>query len=149
MTGAEDTEGQRTVQGLETLERLSPLERAVFVLRDVFVCGIPQIAVAVGCSEAACRQLAGTVPGAGDGAGAPPRTWPRNIVGAENVARVLSATIPPLVRIGITLNYQWVDGRPGVVLRGRDGGILSALALDIVDGRIQTLHVVLGSKLTH
>ncbi|MEU6772350.1 RNA polymerase sigma-70 factor [Streptomyces sp. NPDC046759] len=39
-------------------ERLSPLERAVFVLREVFAFGFPEIASAVGRSEAACRQLA-------------------------------------------------------------------------------------------
>ena len=40
------------------LERLTPLERAVFVLREVFGFGFPEIASAVGRSEAACRQLA-------------------------------------------------------------------------------------------
>ncbi|MFJ9812092.1 RNA polymerase sigma-70 factor [Streptomyces sp. NPDC101158] len=40
------------------LERLSPLERAVFVLREVFAFGFPDVAEAVGRSEAACRQLA-------------------------------------------------------------------------------------------
>ncbi|MFI8826030.1 RNA polymerase sigma-70 factor [Streptomyces sp. NPDC053431] len=40
------------------LERLSPLERAVFVLREVFAFGFPEVAEAVGRSEAACRQLA-------------------------------------------------------------------------------------------
>jgi RNA polymerase sigma factor (sigma-70 family) len=40
------------------LERLSPLERAVFVLREVFGFSFPEIATAVGRSEAACRQLA-------------------------------------------------------------------------------------------
>ncbi|MEU0567326.1 RNA polymerase sigma-70 factor [Nonomuraea sp. NPDC005983] len=40
------------------LERLSPLERAVFVLREVFAFDFPEIATAVGRSEAACRQLA-------------------------------------------------------------------------------------------
>jgi RNA polymerase sigma-70 factor, ECF subfamily len=40
------------------LERLTPLERAVFVLRDVFGFGFPEIAPVVGRSEAACRQLA-------------------------------------------------------------------------------------------
>ena len=40
------------------LERLTPLERAVFVLRDVFGFSFPEIASAVGRSEAACRQLA-------------------------------------------------------------------------------------------
>jgi RNA polymerase sigma-70 factor, ECF subfamily len=40
------------------LERLSPLERAVFVLREVFGFGYPDVALAVGRSEPACRQLA-------------------------------------------------------------------------------------------
>jgi RNA polymerase sigma-70 factor (ECF subfamily) len=40
------------------LERLTPLERAVFVLREVFGFGFPEIASAVGRSESACRQLA-------------------------------------------------------------------------------------------
>ncbi len=40
------------------LERLSSLERAVFVLREVFAFGFPEIAATVGRSESACRQLA-------------------------------------------------------------------------------------------
>ncbi|UFR04573.1 RNA polymerase sigma-70 factor [Streptomyces sp. Go40/10] len=47
-----------SLAALLLLERLSPLERAVFVLREVFDFGFPEIASAVGRSEAACRQLA-------------------------------------------------------------------------------------------
>jgi RNA polymerase sigma-70 factor (ECF subfamily) len=47
-----------SMTALLLLERLSPLERAVFVLRDVFGFGFPEVASAVGRSEAACRQLA-------------------------------------------------------------------------------------------
>jgi RNA polymerase sigma-70 factor, ECF subfamily len=47
-----------SMAALLLLERLSPLERAVFVLRDVFGFGFPEIASAVGRSESACRQLA-------------------------------------------------------------------------------------------
>ncbi|WP_194909080.1 RNA polymerase sigma-70 factor [Catenulispora rubra] len=47
-----------SMAALLLLERLSPLERAVFVLREVFGFGFPEIANSVGRSEAACRQLA-------------------------------------------------------------------------------------------
>jgi RNA polymerase sigma-70 factor, ECF subfamily len=47
-----------SMAALLLLERLSPPERAVFVLREVFGFGFPEVAAAVGRSEAACRQLA-------------------------------------------------------------------------------------------
>jgi RNA polymerase sigma-70 factor, ECF subfamily len=47
-----------SMAALVLLERLSPLERAVFVLREVFGFSFPEVAAAVGRSEAACRQLA-------------------------------------------------------------------------------------------
>ena len=47
-----------SMAALLLMERLTPLERAVFVLREAFGFGFPEIASAVGRSEAACRQLA-------------------------------------------------------------------------------------------
>jgi RNA polymerase sigma-70 factor, ECF subfamily len=47
-----------SMAALLLLERLTPLERAVFVLREVFGFGFPEVAFAVERSEAACRQLA-------------------------------------------------------------------------------------------
>ena len=43
---------------LLALDRLSPLERAAFLLHDVFDYSFPQVAAALGRTEAACRQLA-------------------------------------------------------------------------------------------
>ncbi|MER6984743.1 RNA polymerase subunit sigma-24, partial [Streptomyces carpinensis] len=74
----------------------------------------------------------------------------RSIVGAENVARVLAAVVHPLDRIGVTVAPQQVNGRPGAVFRDRDGKVLNAWALDILDGRIQTIRSVLNpDKLGH
>ena len=47
-----------SIAALLLLERLSPPERAVFVLREVFGFGFPEVASAVGRTQEACRQLA-------------------------------------------------------------------------------------------
>jgi RNA polymerase sigma-70 factor (ECF subfamily) len=47
-----------SMAALLLLERLSPLERAGFVVGEVLGFGFPEVASAVGRSQAACRQLA-------------------------------------------------------------------------------------------
>ena len=175
-----------SMAALLLLERLSPLERAVFVLREVFAFGFPEIASAVGRSEEACRQLAvrarrhmdarrprfeadrqerkklaaqffdalreGDVDGlkkllaadvqlVGDSGGKAP-ALARAIIGAEKVARVLASFFPWLARIEVTLEPHEVNGQPGAILRDRDGKVLVTLALDILDGQIQTIRSV-------
>jgi RNA polymerase sigma-70 factor (ECF subfamily) len=183
-----------SMAALLLLERLSPLERAVFVLWEVFGFGFPEVAAAVGRSEAACRQLAvrarrhmdagrprfeadrrereelaarffdalreGDVDGlqellaadvqmTGDGGGKAPALT-RTIFGAANVARVLAAGFPLLVRTGVAVERHEVNGQPGAILRDRDGKVLTTLALDILDGRIQTIRSVINpDKLGH
>lgn len=183
-----------SMAALLLLERLTPLERAVFVLREVFGFGFPEITAAVGRSEAACRQLAvrarrhmdegrprfdadrkereelagrffdafreGDVDGlrellaadvhmVGDGGGKAPQ-WVNGILGADNVARMLVSIITGMTRIGVSVEPQDVNGQPGAVHRDRDGKVLNTLALDILDGRIQTIRTVLNpDKLSH
>jgi RNA polymerase sigma-70 factor, ECF subfamily len=182
-----------SMAALLLLERLTPPERAVFVLREVFGFGFPEIASAVGRSEAACRQLAvrarrhmdagrprfeadrrerevlakrffdafreGDVDGlrkllaadvqlVGDAGGKAPQ-W-KDIIGAENVARVLGAIFRPFVRIGGVVEPHEVNGQPGAIFRDRDGKVINTWALDILDGRIQTIRSVLNpDKLGH
>jgi RNA polymerase sigma-70 factor (ECF subfamily) len=183
-----------SMAALLLLERLTPLERAVFVLRDVFGFGFPEIASAVGRSEAACRQLAvrarrhmdagrprfeadrkereelaerffdafreGDLDGlrellaadvqmVGDGGGKAPQ-WAKAVIGADNVARVLAAMIPPFVRIGGMVEPHEVNGQPGAVFRDRDGKVVNTWTLDTLDGRIQTIRSVINpDKLRH
>ncbi|MDG4862445.1 RNA polymerase sigma-70 factor [Streptomyces sp. T-3] len=183
-----------SMAALLLLERLSPLERAVFVLREVFAFGFPEVASAVGRSEAACRQLAvrarrhmdagrprfeadrkerdelagrffealraGDVEGlrellaadvqmAGDGGGKAPQ-WGKDIFGEEQVARMLALTVPWMVRVGVELEPREVNGQPGAIFRTRDGKVLNALMLDVLDGRIQQIRSVINpDKLGH
>jgi RNA polymerase sigma-70 factor (ECF subfamily) len=183
-----------SMAALLLLERLSPLERAVFVLREVFAFGFPEIASAVGRSEAACRQLAvrarrhmdagrprfqadrreraeladrffgafrdGDLGGlrellaadvrmVGDSGGKAP-LWGTGVFGAGNVARVLTSIVAPFLRIGGTVESREVNGQPGAIFRDRDGRVVNTLALDILDGRIQTIRAVINpDKLRH
>jgi RNA polymerase sigma-70 factor, ECF subfamily len=183
-----------SMAALLLLERLSPLERAVFVLREVFGFGFPEVASAVGRSEAACRQLAvrarrhmdagrprfeadrrereelaerffdafreGDVDGlrellaadvqlVGDGGGKAPQLA-RAVIGAANVARLLTAIAPPMVRIEVTFEPHEMNGQPGAIFRDRDDKVVFTWTLDILDGRIQTIHSLINpDKLGH
>jgi len=183
-----------SMAALLLLERLSPLERAVFVLREVFGFGFPEVASAVGRSEAACRQLAvrarrhmdagrprfeadrrereelakrffdafreGDVDGlrellaadvqlVGDGGGKAPQLA-RAVIGAARVARLLASIVPPLVRIEVTFEPREMNGQPGAIFRDRDDKVLYTWTLDILDGRIQTIHSLINpDKLGH
>ncbi|WP_435227793.1 RNA polymerase sigma-70 factor [Streptomyces sp. Tue6028] len=183
-----------SMAALLLLERLTPLERAVFVLREVFGFGYPEIASAVGRSEAACRQLGvrarrhmdagrprfeadrkereelagrffdafreGDVDGLrellaadvrmiGDSGGKAPQ-WGRAIAGAGKVSQMLAAIAGPFIRIGGSVEDHEVNGQPGAVFRDRDGNVLNTLALDVLDGRIQTIRSVINpDKLGH
>ncbi|MGW3097665.1 RNA polymerase sigma-70 factor [Streptomyces sp. NPDC001102] len=176
------------------LERLTPLERAVFVLHEVFGFGFPDIASAVGRSQAACRQLAvrarrhmdagrprfeagrkerdelagrffdafregdvdalrellaADVHMAGDGGGKAPQLA-GTVVGAEHVARVLAEFAPQIRGVGVVLEPREVNGAPGALLRDRDGRVVSAMMLDVVDGRVRAIRSVINpDKLGH
>ncbi|MEU1159311.1 RNA polymerase sigma-70 factor [Streptomyces sp. NPDC090075] len=183
-----------SMAALLLLERLSPLERAVFVLREVFDFGFPEVAAAVGRSEPACRQLAtrarrhmaegrprfeadrrerdelaarffealhegdvaalqdllaADVSLVGDGGGKAPQLA-RAVAGAQNVARLLAAVFPVLARVQVTCEPHEVNGQPGAVFRDRDGKTLQTFSLDILDGRVHAIRLVLNpEKLAH
>ncbi|HEX6353014.1 hypothetical protein [Actinophytocola sp.] len=93
--------------------------------------------------------LAGDVQLVGDGGGKAPQ-WASRFVGAENVARVLVTLVAPFVRIGGVVAPHQVNGQPGAVFRDRDGKVVNTWALDILDGRIQTIRTVINpDKLGH
>jgi RNA polymerase sigma-70 factor, ECF subfamily len=75
---------------------------------------------------------------------------PRSIIGAQKVARVLASVFPRLVRIDVTLEPREVNGQPGAIFRDRDGNVLTAVTLDVLDGQIQMIRSVTNpDKLGH
>jgi RNA polymerase sigma-70 factor, ECF subfamily len=92
--------------------------------------------------------LAADVQVVGDGGGKAPQ-WARAVIGAEKVARVLAAMAAPFAQIGVVLELHELNGQPGAVLRARDAKVVSTLALDILDGRIQTIRSVQNPDKLH
>ncbi|HEV2065291.1 MAG TPA: hypothetical protein VGR08_00540, partial [Thermomicrobiales bacterium] len=99
---------------------------------------------------AGLRQLlAAAVQMVGDGGGKAPQ-WAAGITGADAVARMLALTFPWFARIDVTVEPHEVNGHPGAICRDRDNKVLNTLALDILDGRIQTIRSVINpDKLRH
>ncbi|GII60898.1 DNA-directed RNA polymerase sigma-70 factor [Sphaerisporangium krabiense] len=93
--------------------------------------------------------LAADVSMAGDGGGKAPQLA-RAIVGAANVARLLSSVYAKLAGIGVLAEPNQVNGQPGAIFRDRDGKVLQTMTLDVLDGRIQTIRSVINpDKLRH
>ncbi|WP_433002684.1 RNA polymerase sigma-70 factor [Kribbella sp. CA-294648] len=93
--------------------------------------------------------LAADVQLVGDGGGKGPQ-WADRYLGAPNVARVLGALAALFPRIQAQLEPREVNGRPGAIFRDRDGLVLTVWSLEIVEGRIQTIHTVSNpDKLGH
>lgn len=93
--------------------------------------------------------LAADVQLVGDGGGKAPQ-FARPLAGAEKVARVLGTVFPWLLRIDVSIEPHEINGQPGAVFRDRDGNVLYALVLDVLDGQIQTIRSVINpDKLGH
>ncbi|UUN24995.1 RNA polymerase sigma-70 factor [Streptomyces sp. FIT100] len=93
--------------------------------------------------------LAADVQLVGDGGGKAPQLA-QVLVGAQNVARLLGTVFPWLIRIDVTFEAHEINGQPGAVFRDRDGKVLHILALDVLDGQIQTIRSVINpDKLGH
>jgi RNA polymerase sigma-70 factor (ECF subfamily) len=84
-----------------------------------------------------------------DGGGNAPQ-WARGPIGAQNVARVLAALVPPFLRIGVVVEPHEVNRQSGAIFRDRDNKVLCTVTLDILDGQTQTIRSVINpDKLRH
>ncbi|RCG31233.1 RNA polymerase sigma-70 factor [Sphaerisporangium album] len=95
------------------------------------------------------KLLAADASMVGDSGGKAPQLA-KTIIGAENVARLLASVFPRMARIDVTFESHEVNGQPGAIFRDRDGKVLHTMALDVLDGQIQTIRSVINpDKLGH
>jgi RNA polymerase sigma-70 factor, ECF subfamily len=92
--------------------------------------------------------LAADVQAVADG-GAKGPALTRPVVGAGNVARLV-AGFASLAHGLVDVEQHRVNDQPGAVLRDGDGAVVAVMALDVLDGRIQTIRSVVNpDKLEH
>ena len=93
--------------------------------------------------------LAADVQMVGDGGGKAPQ-FARAIIGAEDAARVLALLYSKLVEVDVTFEPREVNGQPGAIFRDRNNKVLYTMALDVLNGRIQTIRSMINpDKLGH
>jgi RNA polymerase sigma-70 factor (ECF subfamily) len=98
--------------------------------------------------DALRELLAADVRMIGDGGGKAPLWKPIN--GLDKVAGILRFLVTGFLRIGCTLETHLVNGQPGAIVRDREGRVVTTWALDVLEGRIQTIRAVLNpDKLAH
>ncbi len=125
---------------LVLLEALSPVERAVFMLREVFGYGYPDIAGAVGKTEVNCRQIFARArqriaAGRPESGGTPPPA--RRPEGEELARRFFEAAAGGDMEALLGLLA------PDVVLHGDGGGKAQAIGRPVA-GRQRVVQLLLG-----
>jgi RNA polymerase sigma-70 factor (ECF subfamily) len=84
-----------------------------------------------------------------DGGGKVP-ALARPVNGRQRVARTLSAGMSALARIGARIQVTEVNGQPGVMAVDAQDRLVGVMALDLADGRVQTIHSIVNpDKLRH
>ena len=106
-------------------------------------------AVTDGDVDGLVRLLADDVVTYGDGGGKVPQ-WPGPIVGAERVARLFAGLGRQARDLGVRFDRQQVNGQPGVLVRDRDGAVVSVWIVEIDEGAVRTIRSVINpDKLRH
>jgi RNA polymerase sigma-70 factor, ECF subfamily len=106
-------------------------------------------AVGHGDMQGLVGMLADDVVVYGDGGGKGP-SWRRPIVGRDTVGRLLVGLGGQMRRHAVSMRRAEVNGQPGATFHDADGRLVVVMALDVVDGRVQTVRSVINpDKLAH
>jgi RNA polymerase sigma-70 factor, ECF subfamily len=84
----------------------------------------------------------------GDGGG---KAWAtaQPVSGAERVARLLFGLYRRAPKMGVRVEPAYVNGQPGAVTYDPQDRIVNVFALDITDGRVQTIRSILNPDKLH
>jgi len=84
----------------------------------------------------------------GDGGG---KAWAlaEPMSGAERVARMLLGLTRRAPKMGVHLEPAYVNGQPGAVTYDTQDRVVNVFALDIADGRVQTIRSILNPDKLH
>ena len=84
----------------------------------------------------------------GDGGG---KAWAlaEPMSGAERVARILLGLTRRAPKMGVRLEPAYVNGQPGAVTYDQQDRVVNVFALDIADGRVQTIRSILNPDKLH
>jgi RNA polymerase sigma-70 factor (ECF subfamily) len=84
----------------------------------------------------------------GDGGGKAPAIA-RPLQGADRVSRFWANLVRQGQRVGMQTESALVNGQPGAVIRADDGSVVSVMALDIADGRVQAIRSIVNPDKLH
>jgi RNA polymerase sigma-70 factor (ECF subfamily) len=106
-------------------------------------------AVQDGEVERLVGHLADDVAFYGDGGGKG-RGLPKPVFGSRNVARLLIGFFERYRSIAARMERAQVNGQPGLLAFDAEGRLINVLALDVVDGVVQTVRSIINpDKLGH
>ncbi len=84
----------------------------------------------------------------GDSGGTRP-SWPRPIMGRDNVQRLVAGRSRQVRELGVTLRRAEINGQPGAMFYDSSGLLASVLCLDIADGVVQAVRSVINPDKLH
>jgi RNA polymerase sigma-70 factor (ECF subfamily) len=72
------------------------------------------------------------------------------VVGSDSVARLIHGIFVKAKQYKVVFSEATVNGQPGIIAKSSTGELISVMALQIAEGKIQTFHSVINpDKLTH
>ena len=106
-------------------------------------------AVETGDLDGLVDLLAADVVTYGDGGGHGP-SLPKPVYGRDKVLRLLAALSAAVQRFDLHFERGTVNAQPGVLVRDAAGALINVLSVDVLAGRVQTIHSILNpDKLGH